>query len=119
MGRGSVFSAAKLCGTEPHTSGFWQVITRHGPGFHASLEEREHRRAQAWASRQVHGRPCSSSGRGPSKSALRITQKCGIDVQAYLTWLFEHQGTHQDQLGRTPEQLTPMAYQGQMVERAA
>jgi transposase len=50
---------------------------------------------------------------------VRTAQKCGIDVQAYLTWLFEHQGTHQDQLGRTPEQLTPMAYQGQMVERAA
>jgi hypothetical protein len=41
---------------------------------------------------------------------VRTAQKCGLDVEAYLCWLFEHQGTHRKTLGRSPEQLTPMAY---------
>ena len=50
---------------------------------------------------------------------VRTTQKCGVDVQAYLTWLFEHQGTHRDQLGRAPADLTPMAYRRLLADRAA
>ena len=43
-------------------------------------------------------------------SVVRTAQKCGVDVEDYLTWVFDHMGTHRDRMGRTPEALTPMAY---------
>jgi hypothetical protein len=50
---------------------------------------------------------------------VRTAQKCGLDVEAYLCWLFEHQGTHRKTLGRSPEHLTPMAYREWMEAGAA
>lgn len=52
-------------------------------------------------------------------SVVRTAQKCGVDVEDYLTWVFEHMGTHRDRLGRTPDQLTPMAYRGFLAEKGA
>ncbi len=43
-------------------------------------------------------------------SVVRTAQKCGVDVEAYLTWLFDHMGTHREKRNRSPAELTPMAY---------
>ncbi len=45
---------------------------------------------------------------------VRTAQKCGVDVQAYLTWLFERRGTHRKQFGLSAAELTPMAYRDQL-----
>jgi transposase len=50
---------------------------------------------------------------------VRTAQKCGVDVEDYLTWVFDHMGTHRDQLGREPEELTPMAYREFLAEQGA
>lgn len=41
---------------------------------------------------------------------VRTAQKCDIDVQAYLTWMFERRGSHRKQFGMSAAELTPMAY---------
>lgn len=41
---------------------------------------------------------------------VRTTQKCGLDVQAYLTWMFERRGTHRKRFDLPAVALTPMAY---------
>ncbi len=50
---------------------------------------------------------------------VRTAQKQNVDVQAYLTWLFEHLGTHREQLGRRPEELTPAVWKAEHHRRAA
>lgn len=50
---------------------------------------------------------------------VRTAQKHNVDVQAYLTCLFEHLGTHREQLGKQPEELTPAAWKAQHQRRAA
>jgi transposase len=46
---------------------------------------------------------------------VRTAQKCDLDVQAYLTWVFERRGTHKKAFGMTAAELTPMAYRDQAV----
>lgn len=41
---------------------------------------------------------------------VRTAQKCGVDVLAYLTWMFERRGSHRKLFGMTAAELTPMAY---------
>lgn len=41
---------------------------------------------------------------------VRTAQKHGLDVQAYLTWMFERRGTHKARFGLSARQLTPAAY---------
>jgi transposase len=41
---------------------------------------------------------------------VRTAQKHDLDVQAYLTWLFERRGTHRARFGMTAAELTPAAY---------
>jgi transposase len=41
---------------------------------------------------------------------VRTAQKHGLDVQAYLTWLFERRGTHRARFGLSAAELTPAAY---------
>lgn len=41
---------------------------------------------------------------------VRTAQKHGLDIQAYLTWLFEHRGTHRDRFAMSARELTPAAY---------
>ena len=41
---------------------------------------------------------------------VRTAQKHGLDVQAYLTWLFERRGTHRKVFGMPARELTPAAY---------
>ena len=41
---------------------------------------------------------------------VRTAQKHGLDVQAYLTWLFERRGTHRRRFGLSAKELTPAAY---------
>lgn len=48
---------------------------------------------------------------------VRTAQKCGLDVQAYLTWMFERRGTHRARFDMAPARLTPMAYR-EMLEKA-
>ena len=50
---------------------------------------------------------------------VRTAQKQDVDVQAYLTWLFEHLGTHREQLGKRPDDLTPAAWKTAHQRRAA
>ena len=52
-------------------------------------------------------------------SVVRTAQKCGVDVERYLAWVFDHMGTHREQLGRTPDDLTPMAYRDFLAEQGA
>lgn len=49
---------------------------------------------------------------------VRTAQKCDVDVLAWLTWVFEHRGTHRPRLGRTAAELTPMAYKAWLDEQA-
>lgn len=41
---------------------------------------------------------------------VRTAQKHDLDVQAYLTWMFERRGTHRQHFGLSAAQLTPAAY---------
>jgi transposase len=41
---------------------------------------------------------------------VRTAQKHGLDVQAYLTWMFERRGTHRGRYGLSAKDLTPAAY---------
>lgn len=41
---------------------------------------------------------------------VRTAQKHGLDVQAYLTWMFERRGTHRRKFGMSAKDLTPAAY---------
>ena len=55
---------------------------------------------------------------------VRTAQKLDLDVQAYLTWLFERRGTHRKRFGMAASALTPMAYKlsgcpGSLIEGAA
>ena len=45
---------------------------------------------------------------------VRTAQKCNLDVQAYLTWMFERRGTHREHFGLRAAQLTPMAYRAEI-----
>jgi hypothetical protein len=49
----------------------------------------------------------------------RTAQKCGVDVQAYLTWMFERRGTHRARFDMSAAELTPMAYRDQLAQAAA
>lgn len=46
---------------------------------------------------------------------VTTAKRHGLDVQAYLTWMFERRGTWKKRLGMTAAQLTPAAYE-QMLE---
>ena len=46
---------------------------------------------------------------------VTTARRLELDVQAYLTWMFERRGTRKRAFGLTAEQLTPMAYK-QMLE---
>ena len=50
---------------------------------------------------------------------VRTAQKCGVDVQAYLTWLFERRGTHKKHFALPASELTPMAYRDLVAAKAA
>lgn len=55
---------------------------------------------------------------------VRTAQKHDLDVQAYLTWLFERRGTHRARFGMSARELTPAAYKmvgcpGALTETAA
>lgn len=41
---------------------------------------------------------------------VTTAQRLGLDVQAYLTWMFERRGTRKRAFGLTAAQLTPAAY---------
>jgi hypothetical protein len=41
---------------------------------------------------------------------VRTAQKCGVDVEAYLKWVFERRGSHRKAFGMSAAELTPMAY---------
>jgi transposase len=45
---------------------------------------------------------------------VRTAQKCELDVQAYLTWVFERRGSHRNAFGMSASELTPMAYRAQV-----
>lgn len=45
---------------------------------------------------------------------VRTAQKVGVDVLAYLTWLFDRRGTHRDGFGLSAAELTPMAYRAEL-----
>lgn len=47
----------------------------------------------------------------------RTAQKCELDVQAYLTWLFERQGSHKKLFAMSAAELTPMAYRDMLQAR--
>ena len=47
---------------------------------------------------------------------VTTAKRHGLDVQAYLTWLFERRGTRKRAFGLTADQLTPAAYK-QMLEQ--
>lgn len=43
--------------------------------------------------------------------------RCGLDVESYLTWVFDRRGTHRHELGLSAAELTPAAYQQSLEER--
>lgn len=50
---------------------------------------------------------------------VRTAQKCGVDVESYLKWVFERRGSHRKQFGMSVSELTPMAYRDMInAERA-
>ena len=63
----------------------------------------------------LRGRPTPTAGR----LAWDRVGRDAWDRTDYLTWVFDHMGTHRDQLGREPEELTPMAYREFLAEQGA
>jgi hypothetical protein len=49
---------------------------------------------------------------------VRTAQKVGVDVQDYLTWLFELRGTHRSKFGIAVADLTPEAYKATLEARS-
>jgi transposase len=45
---------------------------------------------------------------------VRTATKCGVDVFAYLKWMFERRGTHRRKFALPVAQLTPMAYAAEL-----
>src|SRR5690606_32735769 len=41
---------------------------------------------------------------------VRTAQKHDLDIQAYLTWMFERRGTHRAEFRMSATELTPAAY---------
>jgi transposase len=52
---------------------------------------------------------------GVVTSALKL----GLDVEAYLAWVFERRGTHRDEFGLSAAELTPAAYKEALEERGS
>jgi transposase len=52
---------------------------------------------------------------GVVTSALKL----GLDVEAYLAWVFERRGTHRDEFGLSAAELTPAAYKQALEERGS
>lgn len=50
---------------------------------------------------------------------VRTAQKCDVDVQAYLTWMFERRGTHRHRFNLPASELTPCAYKAHITDRSA
>jgi hypothetical protein len=64
----------------------------------------------------------AGSGEGGRRWAILLgvvttAQRHDLDVQAYLTWMFERRGTRKREYGLTAAQLTPAAYK-KMLEQA-
>lgn len=47
---------------------------------------------------------------------VTTARRHGLDVQAYLTWMFERRGTRKREYGLTADQLTPAAYKKMLEE---
>jgi transposase len=45
---------------------------------------------------------------------VRTAQKCEVDIEAYLTWMFERHGSHRKKFAIPVAQLTPMAYRAHL-----
>lgn len=50
---------------------------------------------------------------------VRTAQKVGVDVQAYLTWLFDRRGTDRQRQALPAADLTPMAYKARLQDQLA
>lgn len=48
---------------------------------------------------------------------VRTAQKCGVEVFAYLTWMFERRGSHRKRFAMAAADLTPMAYRDLAAKR--
>lgn len=48
---------------------------------------------------------------------VRTAQKCGVDVEEYLVWVFERRGSHRREFAMSAAELTPMAYQDALREQ--
>lgn len=48
---------------------------------------------------------------------VTTAQRHGLDVQAYVTWMFERRGTAKQRFGLRADQLTPAAYKQMLEER--
>lgn len=49
---------------------------------------------------------------------VRTAQKCDLDVESYLTWVFERRGSHRERFAMKAAELTPMAYREHLREQA-
>jgi hypothetical protein len=49
---------------------------------------------------------------------VRTAQKCDLDVESYLTWVFERRGSHRARFAMKAAELTPMAYREHLREQA-
>jgi transposase len=88
----------------PDNNGAEREFQRHAKLRYASLFAGSEEGAHRWAT--ILG-------------VVRTAQKCDLDVQAYLTWVFERRGTHKSRFGMRASELTPMAYRDHIVSPAA
>jgi hypothetical protein len=49
---------------------------------------------------------------------VSTARRLGLDLEAYLTWMFERRGTRKNDFGLTAAQLTPAAYKRMLDEQS-
>jgi transposase len=107
-----------------YTLNHWEGLTRFVADPNLPLDNNASEREFQRHAKLRHASLFAGSVAGAERwatllSVVRTTQKCGVDVEAYLAWVFDHMGTHRGRLGRAPEDLTPMAYRDFLAEQGA
>ena len=107
-----------------YTLNHWEGLTRFVSDPNLPLDNNVSEREFQRHAKLRHASLFAGSVAGAERWAkllgvVRTAQKCGVHVEAYLAWVFDHMGTHRERLGRTPEELTPMAYRDFLAKQGA
>ena len=93
----------------------WRGLTRYVGDPHLPIDNNQAEREFQRHAKLRYASLFAGSEEGAHRWAtllgvVRTAQKLELDVQAYLTWMFERRGTHRAQFGMSARELTPAAY---------